>query len=38
MQLVSLMYTGFKQIDPSLDSGIDLSREYEHALNLSKTQ
>ena len=38
MQLVSLMYTGFKQIDPSLDGGIDLSREYEQALNLSKTQ
>jgi Flp pilus assembly protein TadD len=38
MQLVSLMYTGFKQIDPGMDSGIDLSREYEQALNLSKTQ
>jgi tetratricopeptide (TPR) repeat protein len=36
LHLVSLMYTGLKQIDPSLDGGIDLSKEYEAALNLDK--
>jgi tetratricopeptide (TPR) repeat protein len=36
LHLVSLMYTGLKQIDPSLDGGIDLSKEYEAALNLEK--
>lgn len=32
MHLVSIMYAGTKQIDPDLDSGIDLSAEYEEAL------
>lgn len=36
LHLVSLMYTGLKQIDPSLDGGIDLSKEYQAALNLDK--
>lgn len=26
------MYTAFKQIDPKMDAGIDLQREYEAAL------
>ena len=34
LQLVCYMYAGFKQIEPSLDSGIDLSDEYSMALNL----
>lgn len=31
-ELVSIMYTAFKQIDPKMDSGIDLQREYDVAL------
>lgn len=34
MQLVSIMYAAFKQIDPTADSGIDLQREYDAALAL----
>lgn len=34
LQLVALMYTGFKQIAPGLDAGIDLSKEYEQATKL----
>jgi tetratricopeptide (TPR) repeat protein len=35
LHLVSLMYVGFKMINPSLDGGIDLSREYTHARKLA---
>jgi tetratricopeptide (TPR) repeat protein len=31
LQLVAIMYCGFKQIDPSADVGFDLSQEYEAA-------
>lgn len=36
--LVSMMYVGFKQIDPSVNVGFDLSKEYEraHALRQAK--
>jgi tetratricopeptide (TPR) repeat protein len=34
LQLVSLMYTGMKLFDPSVDSGIDLSKEYSEAMAL----
>jgi len=34
MQLVSLMYVGFKIIAPEQDAGIDLSREYAEAKKL----
>ena len=34
LQLVSLMYTGLQLIDPSLDTGIDLSREFSMAKEL----
>lgn len=34
LQLVSYMYVGLKQIDPSTDPGIDLSKEYEMAKQL----
>jgi len=34
LQLVSLMYTGLQLIDPSLDAGIDLSREFSMAKEL----
>ncbi len=35
LQLVSMMFVGFKQIDPSADLGFDLSREYEAAQQLA---
>ena len=35
LQLVSLMYVGVKMINPSLDGGIDLSREYAQARKLA---
>lgn len=34
LQLMSMMYVGFKNIDPNMDIGFDLSREYKHALKL----
>ena len=34
LQLVALMYVGFRQIAPGLDAGIDLSKEYEQATEL----
>ncbi len=34
LQLVSMMFVGFKQIDPTVDVGFDLSREYEAAQQL----
>ncbi len=34
LHLVSIMYAAFKQIDPSLDSGVDFSAEYEMAKGL----
>jgi tetratricopeptide (TPR) repeat protein len=38
LQLVSMMYVGFKGIDPSADVGFDLSTEYEQALALHKSK
>lgn len=38
MHLVSIMYAGIKQVDPSLNPGIDLSAEYEAAKALHKPQ
>ena len=35
LHLVSLMYAGFKKINPALESGIDLSREYAQARKLA---
>jgi hypothetical protein len=32
LQLVSIMYTAFKLIDPTVDAGIDLDAEYKVAL------
>jgi len=34
LRLVSTMYVGFKRIDPAMDVGFDLSKEYEAALSL----
>ena len=36
LQLVSYLYVGFKRISPHVDAGIDLSEEYEMAVNLIK--
>lgn len=35
LHLVAIMYTAFKQIDPSLDSGADFSAEYRMAQQMS---
>jgi hypothetical protein len=34
LQLVSMMFVGFKQIEPTLDAGFDLSQEYAAAQQL----
>lgn len=36
LHLLAIMYTAFRQIDPSLDSGADFSREYEIAQTFAK--
>jgi hypothetical protein len=36
MHLVSIMYTAFKQIDPTLDSGVDLQVEFDAAMAMHK--
>jgi len=38
LQLVCLMYAGFQIIDPSLDVGVDLSKEYQFAKKLSVSE
>jgi hypothetical protein len=38
LQLLCIEYIGFKQIDPSVDLGFDLSAEYAAALALQKSQ
>jgi tetratricopeptide (TPR) repeat protein len=38
LQLVSIMYTGFKQFEPGLDIGMDFSEEYALALKLTKSE
>jgi hypothetical protein len=34
LQIVCMMHVGLKQLDPSMDAGMDLDREYEAALSL----
>jgi tetratricopeptide (TPR) repeat protein len=34
MQLLSYMYVGLKQMEPGIDTGIDLEKEYQVALNI----
>lgn len=36
LHLLSIMYAAFRQIDPTLDSGTDFSREYEMAQTFAK--
>jgi len=38
LQLMCLMYAGFKQIAPNMDSGMDLEKEYQQALVLWNAQ
>jgi hypothetical protein len=38
LQLVSMMYTGFKLFEPSLDIGMDFSEEYGLALKLAQSE
>jgi tetratricopeptide (TPR) repeat protein len=38
LQLVSYMYVGFKRIAPQMDVGIDLSEEYEMAMQIIKVK
>jgi tetratricopeptide (TPR) repeat protein len=38
LQLVAMMYVGFKRIEPSMDIGFDLAKEYEAALKLHAKQ
>ena len=37
LDLMCLMYVGFKKVDPTVNIGFDLSREYEAALMLMKS-
>ena len=34
--LLAIMYTAFRQIDPTMDTGADFSAEYQAALKLQK--
>lgn len=36
MHLLSIMYAAFKQIDPTMDAGVDLQAEYDAAMALHK--
>lgn len=38
LQLVCMMYAGFKQFEPGLDVGLDFSKEYDLALKLTKSE
>lgn len=38
LHLVSIMYAAFKQIDPKMDPGIDLQREYDAAVSLRERE
>ena len=37
LQLICLMYVGFKDIDPTVDIGVDLSQPYQRALQMHST-
>ena len=38
LQLVAMMYVGFKGLDGSTDVGFDLSKEYEQALAMHQAK
>ena len=37
LHLVALMYTAFRQIDPTMETGADFAAEYEAAMKLQQT-
>ena len=37
LHLLAIMYTAFRQIDPTMDTGADFSAEYQAALEMQKT-
>jgi len=37
LHLLAIMYAAFQQIDPTLESGADVSAEYKAALQLKKS-
>lgn len=37
LQLLAIMYTAFRQIDPTMDTGADFSAEYQAALQMQKS-
>ena len=37
MQLMAYMHVGLKQLEPGIDTGIDLEKEYRSALELFQT-
>ena len=37
LHLLAIMYTAFRQIDPTMDSGADFSAEYQAALQMQKS-
>lgn len=36
LHLLAIMYTAFRQIDPTMDAGADFNAEYEAALQMQK--
>jgi hypothetical protein len=34
LHLLAIMYTGFRQIDPAMDAGVDFSKEYSMAESM----
>jgi hypothetical protein len=38
LQLMCIMYAGFKQLDPEVDPEMDLEDEYQQALGIWKTK
>ena len=37
LHLLAIMYTAFRQIDPTMDSGADFGAEYQAALEMQQT-
>ena len=37
LHLLAIMYTAFRQIDPTMDTGADFSAEYQAALQMQKS-
>ena len=37
LHLLAIMYTAFRQIDPTMDTGADFGAEYQAALEMQKT-